>query len=96
MPIRVKNPEAARLLVNASNLMPWRSWIEVAVLDAQTGKPVEGFDKDDCIALRRDGTRLQVVWREGKDTLESIRAPEIKLRFHLYGKSKLYSFTFSD
>jgi hypothetical protein len=95
VPIAVKNPKKAKLILNATNLIPYWDWIEVEVLDAGTGKPIDGYRKEDCTDVMREGIRIPVAWGE-KDTLEGVAAKEIKLRFVLYGRAKLYSFTFGS
>ena len=95
VPITVKNPKKAKLILNATNLIPYWDWIEVEVLDAGTGKPIDGYCKEDCTDAIREGIRIPVKWGE-KDTLEGVAAKEIKLRFVLYGRAKLYSFTFDS
>jgi len=67
----------------------------VELLDARDGMPLPGYTRRDCVKLVRDGIRLAVEWA-GRPTLAGIGIPEIKLRFHLFGRAKLYSFTFGD
>ena len=92
VPIRVVKPERARLEVNASHLIPYWDWIEVEVLDAATGQPTAGYRREECADLMQEGIRIPVRWGDN-ETLARIEVPEIQLRFHLYGKARLYSYT---
>ena len=93
-PIRTKNAQRARLTVNTGNLMSYRDWIEVEVLDARTGRPIPGYTQAECDDVLIDSVRTPVTWGKRR-TLAGIRAANIRLRFHMYGNAKLYSFTFS-
>ena len=93
VPLQVTSPQQAQLVVNASHLTPYRDWIEVEVLDANTQQPVEGYSHLDCTDLMREGIRIPVRWSD-RETLAGIDVPEIRLRFYLYGKARLYAFTF--
>jgi len=93
-PIRVKNPQRARLVVNAGNLIPYRDWIEVEVLDARTGRPIKGYSQAECDHVLTDSVRTPVAWGKRR-TLAGVKAANIRLRFHLNGKAKLYSYTFA-
>jgi hypothetical protein len=95
LPIRVQDPARARLIVNASHLMAYRDWIEVEVLDSATNEPLPGYGRRDCRDLAREGLRLPVQWAE-QATFAGVTVPEIKLRFTLYGKARLYAFTFAE
>ena len=92
--ISVTNPTEATLLLNASQLIPYRDWIEVEILDAGTNSPLEGYRREDCTDLIREGIRLPVHWGDQR-TLAGVGVSNILLRFYLYGRAKLYSFTFS-
>ena len=93
VPIRVVNPQQTRLHVNASHLIPYWDWIEVEVLDVATGQPIAGYSRQECTDLMREGIRIPVRW-DDRQTLAGVTVPSIKLRFHLYGKARLYAFTF--
>jgi hypothetical protein len=92
-PIAVKQPDKAHLVINASKLMPYRDWIEVEVLDANTNLPLAGYDRNYSAKLFQEGIRIPVGWDQHK-TLDGVQASAIKLRFYLYGRAKLYSFHF--
>ena len=94
IPIRVTNPENAVLQVNISNLMVYRDWVEVEVLEAETGEPIPDYSRTDCLDLVADGTEAPVFWRAGRSTLAGVNVSEIKLRFYLHGAARLHSFTF--
>jgi len=95
VPIAVRDPHAVTLIVNASDLMPYRDWIEAEILDAASGAPLPGFTRAECTDLTREGIRLPVEWGERR-TLAGIGVPAIRLRFHLFGRARLYSFSFAD
>lgn len=64
--------------------------LSVEILD-QDGKPIKGFSKEDCIALRSfDSTKIQVTWKGGRH-LKSLAGKPVRVRFHLTG-GQLYSF----
>ncbi len=92
-PIKVKNAARARLTVNAGQLMAYRDYIEVEVLDARTGRPIAGYSQAECNDILTDSVRSSVTWGQRK-SLAGVKAANIRLRFHMYGKAKLYSFTF--
>lgn len=92
VPMRVANPQQIRLLLNASHLIPYWDWIEVEVLDAATGRPIAGYSREECADLMQEGVRIPVRWGEN-ETLAKIEAPEIQLRFFLYGEARLYAYT---
>ena len=92
-PIEVADPGAVDLVVNVGDTIPRRCWIDVEVLDAASGEPIEGFSRSDCRHLDDDGLSVPVRWGEGKG-LAGIEAPQIALRFWFYGGARLYSFGF--
>ena len=79
------------LRVNVGQVLPRRSWIEVEVLDAGTNAIVAGLDRAACQPLHTDDVRAPVVWGE---TRELPANRKLKLRFHLMGAARLYSFGF--
>jgi hypothetical protein len=85
--------DAARLTVNVGDPVARRSWLQVEVLDAGTGEPLPGFAREDCPRLVTNGVRVPVCWA-GKEIGEA-GVRQIRLRFHLYGTAKLYSFAFA-
>jgi len=93
-PIEVKNADRARLTLNVSDTLPWRDWVEVEVLDAATGKPVEGYSRQQAVGVMRDGLKAPVQWTK-QNTLAGVNVPQVRLRFHFYGRARLYSYTFN-
>jgi len=67
--------------------------VVVEILDG-AGKPLSGFGKGECDALRGDTIRHVVKWR-GKSDLSELAGRSITLRFYLRD-AKLYSFSFQD
>jgi hypothetical protein len=94
IPLQVEGAAAATLRVNASELVPFRDWVEVEILDAKTGAPVAGYSREDCEDVTTDGTSIAVDWKRSGKTLRSVPVPQIKLRFYLHGRAKLHSFHF--
>jgi len=80
-----------RLVVNAGDTQPNRSWIEVEVLDAERDTPLPGFAREDCRDICRDGVLVPVGW---KGALGELGDSYIRLRFWLYGTARLYAFGF--
>ncbi len=58
------------------------------VLD-EAGRVLPGLGRDDCVAVRGDGTRQAVTWTKGG--LEAAAGKAVKLRFHLKN-AELYAF----
>jgi hypothetical protein len=81
------------LWVNVGTVLPRRSWIDVEVLDAGTNEIVPGFDREACKQLHTDAVRAPVIWGETR-ALPANR--QLKLRFHLMGTARLYSFGFEE
>lgn len=94
-PITVTDPKNARLIVNASHTLPWRDWIDVEVLDAETSRPIPGFSRKEAVGIMTEGVRVPVQWKDRK-TLAGIDASQIRLRFHFNGEARLYSFSFAE
>jgi hypothetical protein len=92
VPLRISGTGATSLVVNASHLMLYRDWIEVEVLDGETDLPVPGCRKEDCLDLVKEGLQLPVRWQD-REVLGEVGSGSIKLRFHLYGRARLYAFT---
>jgi len=61
--------------------------MRVRILDAE-GKPISGFDWDDCAPIRGDSLRHPVEW---KRDIASVRGKPVRLEFALR-KAKLYAF----
>jgi hypothetical protein len=95
IPLAVSKNCNAQLKVNAGELLAYRDWIEAEVLDARTNEPIEGYTKRDCQDLYSDGFDIPVRWKGSKSLRELQDRAPIKLRFFLYGKARLYSFSFA-
>ena len=85
-PIRFKG---RYLFVNADT----RGDLKVEIQD-KDGKTIEGFSKDDCMAVKGDNTRHAVAW-VGNKTLESLENKTIRVKFYL-SDGDLYAFWISD
>jgi|GEM_PF-2221345 len=93
-PITVDDVIQTRLTVNAGELMPYRDWIEIEVVKADTNETISGFARRDCDDIYSDGFDIDVSWK-GQNSLEKLRdIGSIKLKFFIYGKARLYSFSF--
>ena len=80
------------LTVNLGSVEAGRSYLAAEVLDARTGKPLEGFSRDQCQPVDTDGLAVPVRWKGGG--LGGLKARRVRIRFYLYGAAKLYSFRF--
>ena len=85
---------ALELTANVGEAQRRRSWIEVEVLDAETGEPLPGFGREDCVDLCRDGVSERVAW--GEQRLSDVGVPRFKLRCWLYGIARLYALGFEE
>ncbi len=68
--------------------------LQVAVLDAETRKPVPGFGLEDSVAFRGDAIDQIIAWKSGAGVKELAGKP-IRLRIHLTN-ADLYSFQFTS
>ena len=73
---------------------PGYGTVRVEVLDAGTGEPIPGFDKESSDAFGGDRIDHPVTWR-GKGDVSSLKGKTIRLRFHL-DKAKLFAFQFTQ
>ena len=83
---------STRLTVNVGDVRNDRSWVEVEVLDADSGEPLPGYGCEDCGDICVDGLRRPVEW--GGKALDGIGRDRFKLRFRLYGAARLYGYRF--
>ncbi len=95
IPIEVRKPDEAQLVVNVSDTDPNRSWVEFDLLDADTGDAVPGYALDDCARVDEDGISIVAHWKGGA-TLSGVKVKNVRLRIRLYGRAKLYSFGFKS
>ena len=56
-PIAVIDPQHTRLILNVSEAIPSRDWVDVEILDAQTGRVLEGYARANCSPVDGDGLR---------------------------------------
>ena len=68
--------------------------LRVEVLD-RSGEPVDGLSAAECHPITTDGLRHGIRWGTAS-LLKSLQGNTIRLRFHLTGKTKLFSFTISE
>jgi hypothetical protein len=78
----------SHLLVNADATL---GTIDVDVCDPETGKALPGYSKEECLSVRHDSLRAEILWTGGN--LERLVGEEIALNFHINNAS-LYSFSF--
>jgi len=89
-PIRCRFDGALTLTVNA--IADGQSPVRVAILDATTGQPLEGYGADDCLALEADGVSQPVRW-SGLSEVNLRGGRAVRLQFELRGpRSRLYGF----
>ena len=88
-PVELSGKELG-LEINISDVQPGHSWIEVEGLDAESGELLPGFGREDCVDLCCDGVDVAVQWKAAK--LAGLGARRCKLRFHLMGAARLYSY----
>ncbi|RAV16662.1 hypothetical protein [Paenibacillus contaminans] len=96
VPMEIAKSSNVELRINAGELIPYRDYIEVEAIDAETNEPIAGFERRDCLDLYSDGFDIPAIWN-GSSSLDDLRdRNRIKLRFYLYGKARLYSFSFAE
>ena len=89
-PIHCEFDRELTLTVNA--LTDAQSPIRVAVLDAATGQPLEGYSLDACRAIEVDGVSQPVGW-SGLSRVKLQHDRPVRLQFELRGRqSRLYGF----
>ena len=91
--IPVDPGQASHLHINAA--CGKEGYLEAELLDADSGKPLSGFARADCVRFEGDSTSHKVRWKGNKD-LSSIDRP-FQLRFHFAGSKgfpRFYSFSF--
>ena len=67
--------------------------VMVEVQDVE-GKPIPGFGRQDCLALRADEVRHTVTWT-GKEDLKALEGKAVRLKFYL-SRAKLFSLKFQN
>ena len=81
-PISARFDRSLGLTINAS--VPKGCRVRVAVLDAESGKPIPGLSVDDCIAITRDGVSTPVRWSSG-ELIVFRKSRRLRLKFELSG-----------
>jgi len=61
-------------------------------LETLAGKPVAGYEAENCVPLRGDSLQANVTWASGAD-LSALRGQVVRLRFHLQ-QADLFSLQF--
>jgi len=90
-PIRCDSDQDLTLTVNA--IADEKNTVSVAILAADTLRPLKRYTLDDCQPLKSDGVQLSVSWSHGK-SIKIRRNNPIRLQFKLHGEqSRLYGFT---
>ena len=86
-PIQV---EGGELHVNVDS---WRGRVTAEVLDAEDGRPITGYTKDESIPAVIDSIDEMQSWKDRAD-LSELRGRTVRLRFSLL-RAELYSFWFA-
>ena len=81
------------LTVNISDVQQGRSWVEVEVVDAESGEELPGLGREECADLCQDGVRVPVRWKDSSPRAAGVS--RVKLRFWIYGAARLYSCNFA-
>lgn len=81
--------EGEYLFVNANV----KGALQVEILD-KSGKAISGFTKNDCKAVKGDGVKVQVEWKDNA-SLKSLAGQNIRLKFYLTD-GDIYAFWISD
>jgi hypothetical protein len=84
----------AELTVNIGDVQQGRSWVDVEVLDADSGEVLPGLGREECADLCQDGVRVPVRWKES--SLRAAGVSRVKLRFWIYGAARLYACNFAE
>ncbi|NQT36757.1 MAG: hypothetical protein HQ581_04665, partial [Planctomycetes bacterium] len=80
------------LTLTVNSLADAQSPIRVAVVDAATGQPLEGYSLDACRAIEVDGVSQPVGWAD-LSRVKLQRDRPVRLQFELRGRqSRLYGF----
>jgi hypothetical protein len=76
------------------NVDAWRGQVKAEVLDAEDGRALPGFGRDDCAPAMLDSTDAVLQWKGGAD-LSALAGRTVRLRFHLL-RAELYAFWLAD
>ena len=86
-PIKV---EGGELHINVDS---WRGRVNAEVLDAEDGRPITGYTKEESIPAVIDSIDEMQSWKDRAD-LSELRGRTVRLRFSLL-RAELYSFWFA-
>ena len=89
MPLEIER--GTRLTVNVAEVVPRRSWVDVDVLDAETGEVISGFGREDCGPLDADGVREPARWQGAE--VGACGRQQVRLRFHVHGTARLHAYS---
>jgi len=91
IPIKVAPARAGQLYVKAE--IPSGGSLEAEVLDTQTRRPLPGYSRKECRALRGLQGEAQISWQNSTSLPANV--PAFELRFYLTGaETRFYSFWF--
>lgn len=91
VPMALPEKERLQLVVGIDKTQTRRNWLEVEILDAESGDPIPGYARADCERCTKDGLRVPIRWKHGRDIAE-LAGRTVKFRFFLNGKIMFYSF----
>lgn len=80
-----------RLNANVAEVIARRSWVDVDVLDAETGEVIPGFSREECVPLAVDNVRAAASWQGAE--LGACERRQVRLRFHIHGAARLHAYT---
>ena len=75
------------------NVDSWRGQVRAEVLDAEEGRVLPGFSRDECVPAVIDSIDEPLRWKEKAD-LSELRGRTVRLRFCLL-RAELYAFWFA-
>jgi len=85
-PLVVERPE---LHVNVD---AWRGQVRAELLDAEDGRPLPGFTRDECVPAVIDSIDEPIRWRDKAD-LSDVLGRTVRIRFSIL-RGELYAFWF--
>ena len=84
-PVQVTGPS---LLVNVNAAS---GVLSAEICQPESGQPIPGFTKEDCLPVRHDTVRAELLWRQGD--LQRLVGRQVAIKFHIEN-SWLYSYSF--
>ena len=76
------------------NTDSWRGKVLVEVLDADSGTPIPGFTREDCVPFVINSIDEKVQWRT-ETSLSALAGRTVRLRFHIW-RAELYAYWVGD